>query len=75
MKTGKFHGYLMISEREYDMGKFFRNTLSHPALALGSTMLWGLIECFALMGSRRSTPSRRIKASKALPGNEVNPTH
>jgi len=75
MKTGEFHGYLMTSEREYNMGKFFRNTLSHPALALGSTVLWGLIECFALMGSRQSTPSRPVKVSNASSGNKVNPTH
>ena len=57
------------------MGKFFRNTLSHPALALGSTVLWGLIECFALLGSRRSTPSRRVKLLNSQPGGKANLTH
>jgi hypothetical protein len=30
-----------------------RNLLSHPALALGSTVLWGVIELVALLRSRR----------------------
>ncbi|HEX6736065.1 MAG TPA: hypothetical protein VF096_14755 [Azonexus sp.] len=30
-----------------------RKTLSHPLLALGSTMLWGLIELVALNRYRR----------------------
>ncbi|MDT8998251.1 hypothetical protein RQP53_03060 [Paucibacter sp. APW11] len=27
--------------------------ITHPALALGSTVLWGVIECVALWRSRR----------------------
>ena len=29
-----------------------RNFISHPALALGSTLLWGMIELVALCRSR-----------------------
>ena len=31
-----------------------RKTFSHPLLALGSTLLWGLLELIALQGSRRA---------------------
>ncbi len=36
------------------MHKLFRKTISHPALALGSTVLWGLLEFIALQRSRRN---------------------
>ena len=31
-----------------------RKTLTHPALALGSTIIWGLVEFVALNRARRS---------------------
>lgn len=34
------------------MASLIRQTLSHPALALGSTVLWGAIEFVALCRSR-----------------------
>jgi hypothetical protein len=41
------------------MRNFFRKTISHPALALGSTVLWGLIEFMALQSSRRAGRGER----------------
>lgn len=35
------------------MSMSLRKTLAHPALALGSTVLWGLIELIALNRFRR----------------------
>ena len=35
-----------------------RRFVAHPALALGSTLLWGLIELLALLRSRWSNSSR-----------------
>ena len=35
------------------MSDLLRKTISHPALALGSTLLWGLVELLALARSRR----------------------
>ena len=35
------------------MRDIFRKTITHPALALGSTVLWGLVEFMALQKSRR----------------------
>lgn len=37
---------------------FFLKTISHPILAFGGTLLWGLIEFIALQKSRRSTRSK-----------------
>ena len=41
------------------MLEIFRKTISHPALALGSTLLWGLVEFIALQGSRRAARTKR----------------
>ena len=41
------------------MRDLFRRTFSHPALALGSTLLWGLIELLALQGARRAGRTSR----------------
>jgi len=35
-----------------------RRFISYPALALGSTLLWGAIELLALLRSRWSNPDR-----------------
>jgi hypothetical protein len=35
-----------------------RRLITHPALALGSTLLWGVIELLALLRSRWSRPGR-----------------
>ena len=35
-----------------------RRFIAHPALALGSTLLWGVIELAALLRSRWSGPGR-----------------
>lgn len=35
-----------------------RRFITHPALALGSTLLWGAIELLALLRSRWSNPGR-----------------
>ena len=35
-----------------------RRFVAHPALALGSTLLWGVIELLALFRSRWSDPGR-----------------
>jgi hypothetical protein len=35
-----------------------RRLISHPALALGSTLLWGAIELLALLRSRWNQPGR-----------------
>lgn len=40
------------------MRDLFRKTISHPILALGSTVLWGLLEFIALQGSRRAARTR-----------------
>jgi hypothetical protein len=36
------------------MPTIIRKTLTHPALAIGSTVLWGLVELLALNRFRRS---------------------
>lgn len=41
-------------ERTTRMRRIIRKTLTHPALALGSAALWGLIELVALNRFRRS---------------------
>lgn len=35
-----------------------RRWITHPSLALGSTMLWGVVEFFALIRSRWATRLR-----------------
>lgn len=35
------------------MSRLIRRTLTHPLLAVGSTLLWGVIELFALNRLRR----------------------
>ncbi|MDZ4252802.1 MAG: hypothetical protein U1A72_09570 [Sulfuritalea sp.] len=35
-----------------------RRYIAHPALALGSTLLWGVIELLALVRSRWTEPGR-----------------
>lgn len=35
-----------------------RRLITYPALALGSTLLWGAIELLALLRSRWSNPGR-----------------
>lgn len=40
------------------MSRPLRHALSHPALALGSTVLWGAIEFVALCRSRWSARAR-----------------
>lgn len=42
-----------IPERTTLMRTIIRKTLTHPALALGSAALWGLIELVALNRFRR----------------------
>ena len=34
------------------MSDFFRRTVTHPVLAIGSTLLWGVVELVALQRSR-----------------------
>ncbi len=41
------------------MRSLIRSTMTHPALALGSTVLWGLVEFMALWRSRWLTRSHR----------------
>jgi len=36
------------------MRDILRRTIAHPALALGSTLLWGFVEFMALQASRRA---------------------
>jgi len=43
----------------------FRRTFTHPALALGGAVLWGLFEFVALLNARRTT---KTSASRSLPG-------
>jgi len=57
------------------MGKFLRNSFSHPVLALGSTMLWGVIEWFALQSSRRPPQSKRVSVLNPRSGRKVDLTH
>ncbi len=52
-------GGLVISEKVTQMRDLFRKTISHPALALGSTLLWGLIEFIALQSSRLTRRASR----------------
>ena len=40
------------------MTNIFRKTFAHPALALGSTVFWGLIELIALQRSCRANRRR-----------------
>jgi len=40
------------------MRTLFRNTIYHPALALGSTLLWGMLEFVALQRTRRAARRR-----------------
>lgn len=41
------------------MCNLLRRTFSHPALALGSTLLWGLVEFIALQSARWTTRADR----------------
>jgi hypothetical protein len=41
------------------MRDLLRRTISHPALALGSTLLWGLVEFMALQSARWTTRAER----------------
>lgn len=43
------------------MRDLISRTISHPALALGSTVLWRLLECIALQLSRWDNPRARTK--------------
>ena len=38
------------------MRDIFRRAITHPALALGSTVLWGVLELVALQRARRQRP-------------------
>jgi len=40
------------------MYNIFRKTITHPALALGSTVLWGIVELIALQRSHRANRIR-----------------
>jgi hypothetical protein len=42
-----------------EMRGFIGRTVSHPALSLGSTVLWGLLELIALQWSRLGNPAAR----------------
>jgi hypothetical protein len=42
------------------MTNLVRNLITHPALALGSTVLWGMIELLALWRSRWLLVRRRV---------------
>ncbi|MCX7162978.1 MAG: hypothetical protein WCI19_15825 [Betaproteobacteria bacterium] len=43
------------------MYPLFRKLIAHPALAIGSTLLWGMVELIALQRTRRQAPpSRRL---------------
>ncbi len=48
---------------EAAMRSLIRSTMTHPALALGSTVLWGLVELMALWRSRWLTRSNRRKST------------
>lgn len=41
------------------MNHLFYKTFSYRVLALGSTVIWGLVEFVALQGVRRTTNSKR----------------
>lgn len=41
------------------MRHFLSRAISHPALSLGSTLLWGLLEFIALQRSRLGNPGTR----------------
>ena len=41
------------------MRDLLRRTISYPALALGSTLLWGLLEFMALQSARWTTRADR----------------
>lgn len=47
------------------MRNLFRETITHPALALGSTVLWGVLEFMALQGVRRNTWISNWRAKRA----------
>ena len=36
------------------MSELFRRTVTHPLLAIGSTLLWGVVELLALQRNRVS---------------------
>lgn len=38
----------------------FRTTVAHPALAIGSAVLWGIVELIALHRARRSNSRSRL---------------
>ena len=40
------------------MHELMRKAIAHPALALGSTLLWGLLELVALQRLRRAARRR-----------------
>jgi len=46
-------------------GAKIRETFLHPALALGSTVLWGILELIALQRSQRA-PRRQVGKSRPI---------
>jgi len=50
---------VMAMVERFQMRDFLRRTLSHPTLALGSTLLWGVIELVALQNARRAVRASR----------------
>lgn len=49
------------------MNQLLRRTITHPMLAIGSTILWGVVEFIALQRSRRaSAAAARSKTLAAL---------
>jgi hypothetical protein len=53
------------------MRNIFRRTIAHPALALGSTVLWGLVEFMALQKSRRTARKHRPVQSGERPRQQL----
>jgi hypothetical protein len=43
---------------DFSMSTLLRKTITHPALAIGSALLWGLVEAIALQRARWTTSSR-----------------
>jgi hypothetical protein len=57
----------MLRLQELAMLKIVRRTITHPSLAIGSTLLWGVIELLALQRSARMArgQSRLLAADRS----------
>lgn len=58
LAAGRFLNASLTFPQAHQPAFMMRRFITHPALALGSTLLWGAIELLALLRSRWNQPGR-----------------